>query len=209
MPLRHISRGGVRRGSFTTGITARILVVMGALFLGTLLPVTASAHREGRQSGCHAWAPIFRPILSSLAAGQIEVALPTYLPPLGPHVYVHVNIDDPPKTYQVTLTTSRSERIARTSVLIVIHGNAGNHLPRLHPRPSARANGKPLYLRMDAYGFAGFSWYYRGGGITYTVAAPAFVPLSTVIRIAGSVLPAPLRRTPITSGTGGSPSACR
>ena len=136
------------------------------------------------------------------------MALPTYLPPLGPRVYVHVNIDDPPKTYQVTLTTSRSERIARTSVLIVIHGNAGNHLPGTRPRPAARVNGKPLYLRADAYGFTGLSWFHRGGGITYTVAAPAFVPLSTLIRIAGSLVAAPLRRTPITSGTGDSPSAC-
>ncbi len=205
------SWGRPRNGGRHPGLAGRIpsiLVAVAALGPGIAFPAWALTPVASAPRSCHAWPPVFRPILGTLAAGQIEVALPAYLPSLGPHVHVHVNIDDPPKTYQVTLTTSRSEHITKTSVLLVVHGNAGNHLPLTRPRPAARDNGKPLYLRTDAYGFAGLSWFYRGGGITYTVAAPAFVPLATLVRITGSLVPAPLRRVPITSGIGNSPSAC-
>lgn len=186
----------------------RLLTALAALCLGVLLPASAQARPFQGSSGCHVWSPVFRPILGVLGAGQIEVALPTYLPPLGPHVFVHASIDQPPKSFRVTLTTSSSGRIAKTSVLLVIHGNAGNHLPRLKPRPAAQVHGKPLYAGTDAYRFAGLSWFHRSGGITYTVAAPAFIPLFTLLRIAGSLVPAPLRRTPITTGSGHFPPPC-
>jgi hypothetical protein len=204
---RHVVGTRLRRRALGR-VERVILVAVAALVPTTTLPMASLAEPAGVRSGCHAWSPVFQPILGGLAAGQIEVALPAYLPPLGPHVYVHVNIDEPPKTYQVTLTSSRSEHITKTSVLLIVHGNAGNHLPRTRPSPAARVNRKPLYLKTDAYGFAGLSWFYRSGGITYTVAAPAFVPLSTLIRITGSLVPAPLRRTPITNGTGKVPPAC-
>jgi hypothetical protein len=209
MRLRGRQMDGAQCRRLASGaLASMILVAVAALVPTTTLPMAALAEPAGGPSGCHAWSPVFQPILGGLAAGQIEVALPAYLPPLGPHVYVHVNIDEPPKTYQVTLTSSRSEHITKTSVLLIVHGNAGNHLPRTRPSPAARVNRKPLYLKTDAYGFAGLSWFYRSGGITYTVAAPAFVPLSTLIRITGSLVPAPLRRTPITNGTGKVSPAC-
>lgn len=152
--------------------------------------VTVDIAVSRRTTGCHAWAPIFRPTLASLAIGKILVALPTYLPPLATGVRAVATVLMPPLVYTVTLTTSPNRPNA--GLVLRIRGNAGNHLASLGATRLVMVNGKHLRLQTHPHGLVKVGWFAGAHGITYTVAAPRSMPRPTLLRIAGFLLPAPL-----------------
>lgn len=180
----------------------RFLFTISALIAFVLLPSSTLANQA--TTGCHAWAPIFRPTLDVLSDGQIEVALPTYLPSLPPGVRAVATVLEPPKTYSVTLTTSPKRPNA--GMVLRIRGNAGNHFASLGAVRLVMANGKRLRLQTQPHALVKAGWF--AGGITYTVAAVRSMPRATLLHIAGSLLPAALHPSPIGDSSGPAEPAC-
>ncbi|GAC1444382.1 MAG: hypothetical protein NVSMB52_03700 [Chloroflexota bacterium] len=170
--------------------------------------VAIDTHAPVALSGCHAWAPVFRPILPILGAGQIQVALPTFVPWFGYRVYPHASVLLPPKTYRVSLTTSPSNRSGAGRLMLRIKGNAGKHMGALGRGVVVHSHHKTLHVHQVTHGLSSIIWYWKAGGITYTVSAPAHVPMALLLRVAESLTPGVLVRAPITSGPTPQYSAC-
>ncbi len=189
--------------------TSLIIAVLAAAAItpATIRAATPATATGGWKHGCRTWNPRFRPVLATLGAGQILVALPSYLPAIGERTFVHADIYQPPLTYHVWLTTSRSAHIRKQDVILEMVGDA---------RPSASfagshtvtLKGKTLHVFPFSGGVRQVGWEY--GGIDYLVNAVSRLPLSEVERIAASLTPGALRKTPITASSSGknSPSPC-
>lgn len=164
---------------------------------------TGGAHGSAAKTrGCHAWAPVFRPVLSTLSVGRILVALPTHVPRFGHRVYAHANVLQPPLTYDVALSTQLGAGwpVPLRTTLLTVHGTAG-----LEVTPAGSSthvvNGKRLTLLPGSSRIRLVLWQDRAAYITYSVGLPARLGIPTLLRVAGSLLPAALRRSPITDGT--------
>ncbi len=172
----------------------------------TLAGVTLGAGRAHGTAavtrGCHAWAPVFRPVLPNLSLGGILVALPTHVPRFKRRVYAHANVLNPPLTYDVALSTRPGAGwpVPLPMVLLAVHGTAGLVVPPAGS--STRVVGaKTLNLLPGSSRIRSVRWRDRAAHITYTVSLPARLGIPALLRVASSLTPAPLRRSPITDGT--------
>ncbi len=188
-----------------TGWSVRVaLAVLVVALTGVVMGAGASsAHGDAaRTRGCHTWAPVFRPVLSDLSLAGVLVALPTHVPHFGRRVYVHANVLSPPLTYDVALSTRAGTGwpVPVRTTLLTVHGTAGLEVP---PAGSTTrvVGGKRLNLLPGSSRIRSVLWRDRAAHITYSVGLPARLGIAALLRVAGSLTPAPLRRSPITSGT--------
>lgn len=188
-----------RREWWLVRLASAVLVVTLA---GVTIGAGSAQVSAAQPRGCHAWAPVFRPVLSDLSLGGLLVALPTHVPRFGRRVYAHANVLQPPLTYDVALSTQPGVGwpVPLRTVLLTVHGTVGLKAP---PAGSATrvVNGKRLTLLPGSSRIRLVLWQDRAAYITYSVGLPARLGRPTLLRVAGSLLPAALRRSPITDGT--------
>ena len=169
-----------------------------ALAAGTT-PAASSSARGSATRGCHAWAPVFRPVLTELSLAKILVALPASVPTFRQRVYPHANVLHPPLTYDAVLSTKAGTGwpVPARTVLLAVHGSAGISAPPSGSRAVVAAE-KTLYVGSGSRQTRSSLWRDRAAGITYTLTLPTRLGRSTLLRVAASLTPGPLRPSPIT-----------
>jgi hypothetical protein len=188
-----------RPGWRLLGLAAAVLLVVLASLMAP--PNVGSAQGgEARAGGCHAWAPVFRPVLGILGAGKVLVALPARVPGFSHRVYAHANVLNPPLTFDVALSTRAGNGwpVPLRTTLLAVRGVAG----RLSApgRSSKRVvDGKTLDVSPGTSRLRSARWYDRAANITYTVTLPARLGMPALLRVTGSLTPGALRKTPVTA----------
>lgn len=171
----------------------------------------SAAAMSGRAVGCHAWAPVFRPVLGILGAGRLLVALPAHVPHFGQRLYVHANVLNPPLTYDVALSSQPGHGwpVPVLSTVLMVHGSVGTS-PPLKGWTKVVMGGKTLILppkgnqtgalKLPARAASRSAyWEDHRANITYFVTLPARVGRAALLRTAASLTTGRLRRTPITA----------
>lgn len=180
-----------------------IAAVLLATLVGMMMPAGIGSARANpsRATGCRAWSPVFRPVLGVLGAGRILVALPTHVPHFGHRVYAHANVLKPPLTFDVVLSTrpGHSWPVPSRTTLLAVRGVAG---PPAVPSGSTTVvvHGKRLDVLPVSRRMRSVLWHDRDANITYTVMLPSQLGKAALLRVASSLTPGALRKTPITAG---------
>jgi hypothetical protein len=192
--------------------TATAALLIGLAGAGMRAGSTSAESDPVATAGCHAWPQIFRPVLAQLSVSRIMIALPTYLPRSSQPVYAHVNVLNPPLTYDAVLSTRPGTGwpVPAGTELLAVHGSAG--MTRLPARGYTKVvvTGRTIYLQSAPKETRSAIWRDRAAGITYTVTLPTRLGRSALLRVAGSLTTGRLRPAPITAGPGPSHfQACR